>query len=144
ARDPSFYEAYCDLVHTHGLLYFLGLDHTPERLALAEAAEKTAFRLRPDASEAHLARADNLYHEHINYNCALTELDIALQSLPNDSRIFAVKGYIQRRQGRWEDSTRNLERAIDLDPRNFFLLQQIALSYGVQRRYPEEIAVLNR
>jgi TolB-like protein/Tfp pilus assembly protein PilF len=144
ARDPSFFEAYCQLVHTHGLLYFLGLDHTPVRLALAEAAAQAAFRLRPDAGEAHLARAENLYHGHLDYDGALAELDIARQSLPNDSRVFAVKGYVQRRQGRWEESTRNLERAIDLDPRNFFMLQQIALSYGVLRRYPEEIAVLDR
>jgi TolB-like protein/Tfp pilus assembly protein PilF len=144
ARDPSFFEAYCELVHAHGLLYFFGLDHTPARLALAEAAAQAAFRLRPDAGEAHLARAENLYHGHLDYDGALAELDIARQSLPNDSRVFAVKGYIQRRQGRWEESTRNLERAIELDPRNFFLLQQIALSYGVLRRYPEEIAVLDR
>src|SRR6266516_4742663 len=144
AHDPSFFEAYCQLVHTHGLLYFLGLDHTPARLALAEAAAQAAFRLRLDAGEAHLARAENLYHGHLDYDGALAELDIARQSLPNDSRVFAVKGYIHRRQGRWEESTRNLERAIDLDPRNFFMLQQIALSYGVLRRYPEEIAVLDR
>jgi tetratricopeptide (TPR) repeat protein len=144
AHDPSFFEAYCELVHTHGLLYFLGLDHTPARLASAEAAVDATFRLRPDAGEAHLARAENLYHGHLDYDGALAELDIAHQSLPNDSRVFAVKGYVQRRQGRWEESTRNLERAIDLDPRNFFMLQQIALSYGVLRRYPEEIAVLDR
>jgi TolB-like protein/Flp pilus assembly protein TadD len=143
-HDPSFFEAYCELVHTHGLLYFFGLDHTPARLALAEAAAQAAFRLRPDAGEAHLARAENLYHGHLDYDGALAELDIARRSLPNDSRVFAVKGYIQRRQGRWEESTRNLERAIDLDPRNFFMLQQIALSYGVLRRYPQEIAVLDR
>jgi len=143
-HDPSFFEAYCELVHTHGLLYFFGLDHSPARLALAEAAAQAACRLRPDAGEAHLARAENLYHGHLDYDGALAELDIARQSLPNDSRVFAVKGYIQRRQGRWEESTRNLERAIDLDPRNFFMLQQIALSYGVLRRYPEEIAVLDR
>jgi TolB-like protein len=144
AHDPSFFEAYCELVHTHGLLYFLGLDHTPARLASAEAALDAAFRLRPDAGEAHLARAENLYHGHLDYDGALAELDIAHQSLPNDSRVFAVKGYVQRRQGRWEESTRNMERAIYLDPRNFFMLQQIALSYGVLRRYPEEIAVLDR
>jgi len=143
-HDPSFFEAYCELVHTHGLLYFFGLDHTPARLALAEAAVQAAFHLRPDADEAHLARAENLYHGHLDYDGALAELDIARQSLPNDSRVFAVKGYIQRRQGRWEESTRNLERAIDLDPRNFFMLQQIALSYGVLRRYPQEIAALDR
>jgi len=143
-HDPSFFEAYCELVHTHGLLYFFGLDHSPARLTLAEAAAQAAFSLRPDAGEAHLARAENLYHGHLDYEGALAELDIARQSLPNDSRVFAVKGYIQRRQGRWEESTRNLERSIDLDPRNFFMLQQIGLSYGVLRRYPEEIAVLDR
>jgi len=143
-HDPLFFEAYCELVHTHGLLYFLGLDHTPARLASAEAAFQAAFRLRPDAGEAHLARAENLYHGYLDYDGALAELAIARLSLPNDSRVFAVTGFILRRQGHWEESTRNLQRAIDLDPRNFYLLQQIALSYGVLRQYPEEISVLNR
>ncbi len=143
-HDPLFFEAYCELVHTHGLLYFLGLDHTPARLASAEAAFQAAFRLRPDAGEAHLARAENLYHGYLDYDGALAELAIGRRSLPNDSRVFAVTGFILRRQGHWEESTRNLQRAIDLDPRNFYLLQQIALSYGVLRQYPEEISVLNR
>ena len=30
---------------------------------------------------------------------------------PMMRRIFRLMGYIQRRQGRWEESTRNLERA---------------------------------
>jgi TolB-like protein/class 3 adenylate cyclase/Flp pilus assembly protein TadD len=143
-RDPSFFEAYCQLAHTHDLLYFLGLDHTPARIASAEAAIQAAFRLRPDAGETHLARAQNLYWGHRNYGSALAELEVARQTLPNDPRIFELTGYIQRRQGRWEESTRNLEHAIDLDPRNFFMLQQIAISYGVLRRYTEEIAVLDR
>jgi serine/threonine protein kinase/tetratricopeptide (TPR) repeat protein len=143
-HDPSFFEAYCELVHTDGLLYFLGLDHTPARLASAEAAFQAAFRLRPDAGEAHLAHAENLYHGYLDYDGALAELAVARRSLPNDPRVFAVTGFILRRQGHWEESTRDLERAINLDPRNFYLLQQIALSYGVLRRYPEEISVLNR
>ncbi len=144
ARDPSFFQAYCQIAHTHDLLYFLGLDHTPARLALAEAAIQAAFRLRPDAGETHLARAQNLYRGYLDYGSALAELEIARQTLPNDPRIFELTGYIQRRQGRWEESTRNLERAIDLDPRNFFTLQQIAISYGVLRRYGEETSVLDR
>jgi TolB-like protein/class 3 adenylate cyclase len=144
ARDPSFSQAYCELASAHDSLYFLGLDHTPARLALAEAAIQAIFRLRPDAGEAHLARAENLYHGHLDYAGALAELDIARRSLPNNPRVFALTGYIQRRQGRWEESTRNLERAIDLDPRNFYTLQQIALSYGLLRRYAEETSVLDR
>jgi tetratricopeptide (TPR) repeat protein len=55
-----------------------------------------------------------------------------------------MKGYIQRRQGRWEESTRNPERALDLDPRNFFALRQIAISYGHLQRYPEAASALDR
>ncbi len=143
-RDPSFFQAYCQLAHTHDLIYFLGLDHTPARLASAEAAVQSAFRLRPDAGETHLARAQNLYWGYRDYGSALAELEVARQTLPNDPRIFELTGYIQRRQGRWEESTRNLERAIELDPHNFFMLQQIATSYGVLRRYAKDTSVLDR
>ena len=144
ARDPSFLRAYCQLAYAHDALYFLGFDHTAARLALAEAAVQAATRLRPDAGETHLARARNLYWGYLDYDGALAELEVARQTLPNDSRVFELNGLIQRRQGRWEESTQNLERAIDLDPRNFFTLQQIAISYGVLRRYAEEKSVLNR
>jgi serine/threonine-protein kinase len=144
ARDPSFFHAYCRLAYTHDQLYFLGHDHTPARLALAESAIDTAFRLRPDAGEAHLARAQNLYSGYLDYEGALAELEIARLTLPNDPRMFELTGYIQRRQGRWEESTRNLERAVDLDPRNFSTLQQIGISYQILRRYPEAESVLDR
>jgi serine/threonine-protein kinase len=144
ARDPSFFRAYCQLAYAHDALYFLGFDHTSARLALAEAAVQAATRLRPDAGETHLARARNLYWGYLDYDGALAELEVARQTLPNDSRVFELKGFIQRRRGRWEESTQNLERAIDLDPRNFFTLQQIAISYGVLRRYAEQISVLDR
>ncbi len=144
ARDPSFFQAYCQLAYTHDQLYFLGFDHSPARLALAEAAIQAAFRIRPEAGEAHLARADNLYRGYLDYERALAELATASQTLPNSPRLFALKGYIERRQGRWEESTWNLERAIDLDPRDFYTLQQVAISYGVLRRYAEEKSVLDR
>src|SRR5881398_2029828 len=144
ARDSYFLQAYCKIDYAHDQFYFLGFDHTPARLALAEAAIERAFRLRPDAGETHLAHARDLYHGHLDHGGALAELKVARQTLPNDARIFQFMGYIQRRQGRWQESTQNLERASDLDPRNTETLQQIALSYGVLRRYAEDKAVLDR
>jgi serine/threonine protein kinase/TolB-like protein/Tfp pilus assembly protein PilF len=137
-HDPSFFQAYCQLAHTHDRLYFLGHDHTPARLALAEAAVKAAFRLRPDAGETHLACAENLYRGYLDYDGALAELATASRSLPNDPQVFELKGYIERRQGKQEKALRSLERAGDLDPRNLLTLQQIAISYGVLRRHAEE------
>jgi TolB-like protein/Tfp pilus assembly protein PilF len=143
-RDPSFFRAYCQLANAHDQLYFLGFDHTAARLALAEAAIERAFRLRPDAAETHIARARNLYWGHLDYNGALDELKIARQTLPNDPQVSYLTGVIQRRQGRWEESARNLERSIEFDPLNFFTLQQVALSYGILHRYAEETSVLER
>ena len=143
-HDPSFFQAYCQLAHTHDRIYFLGYDHTPARLALAEAAIEEAFRLRPDAGEAHLARAQNLYRGYLQYDGALAELDIARRTLPNNAGVFELKGYIERRQGKQEEAVRSLERAIELDPRNTFTLQQIGLSYHHLRRYAEEESVLDR
>lgn len=144
ARDPSFFLAYCQLAYTHDQLYFFGYDHTPARLALAEAAIQGAFRLRPDAGEAHLARGENLFRSHLDYEGALTELDIARQNLPNDPRIFQLKGFIQHRQGKNEEALRNLQCALELDPRNLYTLQHMAVWYATLRRYTEEAAVLDR
>ena len=144
ARDPSFFDAYCGLAWFHDLLYFYGFDHTPARLALAEAAIQAAFRLRPDAGETHLARAYHLYNGYREYDRALAELEIARQTLPNDPRTFELTGYIQRRQGRWEESTRNLERTFELDPRDVGMLYQIGDSYAFLRRYVEQKSTYDR
>ena len=144
AHDPSFLQAYCQLASTQNQLYFFGDDHTPGRLRLAEAAVEAAFHQRPDAAEAHLARAETLYYGYLDYDKAVAELDMARHTLPNEPRLFELKGYIERRRGHWEECTRNLQRAIDLDPRNVDLLQQIALSYGHLRRYSDEKAVFDR
>ena len=143
-RDPSFFEAYCQLAHTHDRLYHLGYDHSPARLARAEAALQAAFRLRPDTGEAHLARAEHLYRGYVDYDGALAELAVASQTIPNNSQIFELKGYILRRQAKQEQALQNLERAADLDPRNVLLLQQIALSYDQVRRYSDEKSAWQR
>ena len=144
SRDPSFLQAYCQLASAHDYLYVLGFDHTPARLASAEAAIQAAFRLRPDANEVHLARAENLYRGYQDYRGALAELEVARKTLPNDARVFQLMGFIQRRQGHWEEATQNLERTVELDPRSTDTLQQMALQYLFVRRYAEVKPLLNR
>jgi TolB-like protein/Tfp pilus assembly protein PilF len=146
AHDPTFLQAYCQLASVHDELYHLRFDRMAARLALAEAAINAAFRLRPDAGEAHLARAGHLYYGYLDYDRALTELEIARQTLPDDARLFELKGYVERRRpgGNQEEALRNLERAVELDPRNIFLLRQTALSYDDLRRYADEEAILDR
>ena len=144
-RDPSFFDAYCQLAYAHEYLYGLtGSDHTPARLALAEAAVQGAARLRPDTPETHLARAQYLYYGLRDYPGALAELEIARRGLSNDPRLVELTGYILRRRGQQEEGLQDLQRASELDPRNFITLQQIALSYQFLGRYAEAVAALDR
>jgi TolB-like protein/class 3 adenylate cyclase/Tfp pilus assembly protein PilF len=143
-RDPSFFLAYYQLARAHDSIYQIGFDHMPARLALADAAIQSLGRLRPDAGETYLALARHLYWGYLDYDHARQELSLAQQALPNNSEAFLLAAYIDRRQGRWEDSTRNFERASELDPRNAAILQQFSLSYENLRRYAETVATLDR
>jgi TolB-like protein len=144
ARDPSFFDAYCALALAHDQLYFFNIGHTPARLASAETAIQEAFRIRPNAGEAHLARAQHLYNGYLDYKGALAELEVARRTLPNHPRIFRITGFIQRRQGRWEESIRSFERALEVDPRNVNTLDNIGDSYAALRRYAEQKSMLDR
>jgi TolB-like protein/Tfp pilus assembly protein PilF len=144
ARDPSFLEAYCQLAFAHDQLYFEVIDRTPARLAMAKDAIDSAFRLKPDSGEAHLAQAVHLYRGYLDYDGALAELEIARRTLPNQARIFQLMGIIQRRQGHWEDSRRNLERAAELDPRDIRTLGPLSSDYARFRRYAEAKTWLTR
>jgi len=143
-RDPSFFDAWCQLALTEVNIHFLGWDHSPARLAKAEAAVQTAGRLRPDAGETHVARGRLRYFRYLDYQGALAELELARRSIPNDPWVVLLKGYIERRQGRWDESIRDQERGIELDPRNTHALQQLAITYEAMRRYAEAKAVLAR
>jgi len=144
AHDPTFLLAYCLLSRIHAYLYFTGFDHTPARVVLAQEARDAALRLGPDRGEPHLAAAYVAYWCYRDYETALTEVDIARRKLPNDTAVFEIAALIARRQGDWEQCKRNLERAVELDPRSVSLLQGAADTYQELRRYPEAAAAWDR
>jgi tetratricopeptide (TPR) repeat protein len=132
------------LAKTHGALYKQGYDHSPARLELAHAAVETALRLQPQAGETHLALATYYYYGLHDFGNARRELLIARAALANNAEVFQYAGFMNRREGHWEQATHDLEQALDLDPRNVFLLQQLALTYHPQRRYRQEAQAWDR
>jgi serine/threonine-protein kinase len=144
SRDPQFLLAWCLLSKINGATYFRGHDHTKSRLDLANAAVQAALGLQPDAGEAHLALASYYYYGFRDYGRARSELATARRTLPNSPEVFLYTGFIDRREGRWGEATRNLERALELDPHNFFILHQLALTYLPQRRYADEARTYDR
>jgi serine/threonine protein kinase/Flp pilus assembly protein TadD len=132
SKDSNFPIAYCLLARAHDELY--RLDHNDESRALGDAAVKEAMHLRPDLPEVHIAAAFHLFQCHRNYERARVQIAIAERSLPNSPVALACTAYIDRREGRFEESTTCLQRALCLDPRNPSFIKQLALNYLWVRR----------
>ena len=145
ARDPAFLLAHCRLAYAHDSIYWFNFDHTERRLALAETSVRAAVRLQPDSGETQLARATHFYWGYRNYDRAQEELTKAQDALPNNVQVLMFLGLIDRRQGRWDEAIRNLERAVDLDPRNVERIWRVGQIYSSDlRRYGDAIAMANR
>jgi serine/threonine protein kinase/tetratricopeptide (TPR) repeat protein len=143
ARDPRFFVAYCQLAHAHDVLCLSGFDNTPKRIASGQAAVDAAHQLAPDSSDTHLAAALH-YYTRLEYDRAQIELAAARRIVPNDPRISELSGYLNRRQGRWAESTRDLERVIRFDPLNVNVLQELVSNYEAQRAYAAGKATAER
>ena len=136
-RDPNFVSAYCYIARANALVYFFDLDPTPERVALAENAVRTALRLRPDSPEAHFARGDFLFRCRRDYDGALAELAIARPGLPNSTPFFILSGYINRRRNHFDVAERDFSTAFALDPRNPNAYNLLADTYVLTHRFRE-------
>ncbi len=96
---------------------------------------RQAIRLQPDLPEAHLALGFYYYYCERDYQAALDEFAIAKRSLPNSAEVYMAIGAIERRQGKWAESTANLEKAASLSPKDAWVLQNLADNYYANRNF---------
>lgn len=137
AIDPDFAVAYAKEASAHARLYFQGHDVTPSRLAKAKAAMDRALALDPSHPEVREGYGDYLYYGLREYEAALTEYRAALDRLPNSASLLARIAWVQRRQGRWQESLDGLERVREMDPRSASVLLNHGTTLMVMRRYDE-------
>ena len=143
ALDPNFALAYARysqlqswIVHT--------FERTPARREKARSLAERAIQLRPDLPEAHLALGFVNYYVDNNFDAAAREFEIAQRGLPNESEVYLAMGAIQRRQGKWAESNANLEKAVALDPKNIWAMQNLAFNYEMQRNFIAANQMLDR
>jgi serine/threonine protein kinase/tetratricopeptide (TPR) repeat protein len=141
-RDPSFALAYCELAKAHGRIAFYKAGATAEELSvdhrsLAEVALQKARRLQPDLGELHLAQAFHFLSVTKDLDQARIETELARRTLPNNAELEDIAGLVARRQGRWDEAIRCLERAVTLDPRTKRYPYTLAETYRLLRRYED-------
>lgn len=146
ARDPSFALALARLSYVQSLLVWFGAQGIDADAFTAEAranAER-ALVLKPKLADGHIALGFSDYYGRRDYDAALASFATAQRLRPNDAGAMAAAGYVYRRQGRLADSIGKLEEALDHDPRNSRILNNLAITYTIVWRYADAEAVLRR
>jgi len=133
--DPDFVVAYIWLSEAHSSIFHNGIDMTDERLAKSKAAVDKALEFAPDLPEALKALGNYYYRGFRDYDRALELFESVRRARPNSSP--APIGWIQRRQGKWEESLETLIEAFRLDPRSSNLATEIGNNYSSLREYGE-------
>ncbi|MCP4263380.1 MAG: protein kinase, partial [Planctomycetes bacterium] len=135
--DPTFALSYIRLARAHDKMYWLYHDQSEERLEMEKQAVDKAFQLNPNLPEVYIALGWYYYHGYLNYDRALEKFAIARKSQPNNSKILEGIGYVQRRQGKFEQALANIKRASELDPLSNVLAVELADTFMLMRKYPE-------
>ncbi len=141
--DPNFAAAFAGLSMVESWAYH-SFDPLPARREKARTAANEALRLQPDLPEAHLALGFSYYYGDRDYERALAEFEIAKRGLPNEAQAYMAIGAIQRRQGRWVESTANLEKAAGLDPKNSSVLLNLGYNYMATRNFEAADKIFDR
>ncbi len=141
--DPNFAAAFAGLSMVESWAYH-SFDPLPARREKARSAANEALRLQPDLPEAHLALGFSYYYGDRDYERALAEFEVAKRGLPNEAQAYMAIGAIQRRQGRWAESTANLEKAAELDPKNSSVLLNLGYNYMATRNFEAADKIFDR
>jgi serine/threonine-protein kinase len=132
--DPNFALAYARLSQLESWIVH-SFEATEARKVKARSLADHALKLQPDLPEAHLALGYCFYYGDLDYDRALSEFKIAQSGLPNNAEVYLSLGAIERRQGKWEESTAHFEKAASVNPKDPWVLQNLALNYAAVKNY---------
>jgi serine/threonine-protein kinase len=138
--DTSFVAAWALLAQARSWLIRRGQENDT---LWAWAAVQHAQRLAPGSLEAAVAQGYYRYYARGDFAGALEDLSAAARITPNSSELLNAIALLDRRLGRWDEAVSNLQRAIELDPRNGLLTYNLGETYTLMRRYAEAKSALD-
>src|SRR5881227_3058254 len=141
--DRNFAAAYAGLSMVESWLYHES-EPIPAHREKARLNAEESLRLQPNLPEGHLALGFSYYYGDRDYERALSEFEIAKRDLPNEADAYSAIAAIQRRQGKWAESTANFEKAVSLDPKNANVLFNLGLNYMAQRDFQTADKIFDR
>jgi TolB-like protein/Tfp pilus assembly protein PilF len=143
--DPKFALAWARLGIIRSFLYFNGVAPSENTAAAVKEGADHAMALAPEAGESWIAAGAYRYRVQRDFEAALAAYQEALKRLPNNSFVYQYLAIVQRRLGLWQEAESNYKKALELDPRDVALLNDMGNEfYYYLRRFDEGYAMLDR
>jgi len=128
--DSEFAGAYAVKAYAQMAQYwFNGRDTIYRDAALGNLSK--AKELAPDSPETLLSEAFYHYWGFRDFRTADGFFDRALKVAPNNVHALSGKAFIARRLGRFKESADDLAKARRLDPKTFYLMPELGLTYAL-------------
>jgi TolB-like protein/predicted Ser/Thr protein kinase/Tfp pilus assembly protein PilF len=135
--DSTFARAQAELARTYANQYFNQFHPELPRLLQARRAALAALRHSPNQPWGHIAMGYYHYYGSRDYKHALEEFAVAEKMQPNNADVFEAMAYVQRRQGKWDESVANLERAMEIDPKSIERIGNLVHTLANMRRWED-------
>jgi DNA-binding winged helix-turn-helix (wHTH) protein/TolB-like protein len=144
-RDPTFARAYVGLADAYSLGGFVQLGiSNEEKIALARGAIKRALEIDDTLGEAYASLAINKCYIDWDFPGAESDYVRAIELNPNDATAHHWYAEFLGMQGRFEESFKEYDRAMALDPLSLPIRTDMALNYYYARNYDAAIENLNK
>lgn len=142
-RDPQFVLARFSLAQVE-LFAYRYTDNSPQRLDRAQEAIEAGLRIAPDLPQSHFCKAQYSYYGLRDYEQALAELKAIRPIGVDAAQYYDLTALTERRLGHWKDAVRDGEKAVDVDPRNPFVVGEVLNTYIALRRFGDTIQLANK
>jgi len=140
--DPSFALAWAARSRAYSDLAFSS--HAREDENTARSSFERALALQPNLAAGHLAAGKYYNLVETDYERALDQFQLARSEMHNDADLLGEIGLVQMRQGRFEESKENNERAAELDPLNPVVHANLANCLRFTRSFDEAEKAVDR
>jgi len=138
-RDPSFALA-------HATLSIVKSESagSPEECAGARRHAERALELDPDLPRAHAALGT--YHRYCgkDVRAALREYEIAVHEAPGDAIARSTLGTLRMQVGQLDEGLAELQAALALDPRSYWVSDDLVRELAAVRRFDDAARVCER
>jgi TolB-like protein/cytochrome c-type biogenesis protein CcmH/NrfG len=137
AADPAFALALARLVENRMQWHWFMEKLDQAQLESVKAQAERAITLAPNLAQTYVSLGVCHYYGYRDYERALSAFRKAMELQPNNSSALEYSGYVHRRQGKWEQCLKELQQALERDPRNAALAGNLASTYGALRMWKE-------